>query len=458
LTPANARGLVMKFGGTSVADAACLRRVGALAKAAAPKAPLVVLSATSKTTDALFSAARAAAGGDETATFAAFDAIAARHRGIAADLFGKNPPEATAAALDAALDSLRALLSGLLQIRELTPASTDAVVAYGERLSTLLFAGHLVAEGVPCELVPAESVLRTDARHGAATPLTLEIARLCEEVLRPKLLPGRVVVTQGYVGASADGSVTTLGRGGSDYSAALLGGALRVEEVQIWTDVEGILSADPRVVPEASPVSECSFAEAAELAAFGAKVLHPATIQPAADAGVPVSVRHTERPNGRFTRITRDLGSGRPVTSLASRGPVTVVTATSTRMLHQPGFLARLFEVFGRLGVSVDVVATAEVSVSMTVEGDAPLDRLKEELAAFASVSFETDREIIAVVGERLKRTPGNAAKVLTAAGEEEIEMLSMGANEINLTLVVRRSRARDVVRRLHRALIEGAS
>jgi aspartate kinase len=449
------RPLVMKFGGTSVADAACMRRVGALVKEALPHAPLAVLSATTKTTDALFAAARAAAAGDLKTALATYGDVVLRHRTIAAELLGAAAPTAIAA-LDARFATLEALLRSAALVREVTPASLDAIVAFGERFSTLLFAAHLADEGVPTTLVAAEDVLRTDARHGAAQPRMDEVRRLCAERLRPKLGPGRAVVTQGYVGATEDGQATTLGRGGSDFSAAIFGGALGASEVQIWTDVEGVLSADPRVVPNATPVAEVSFAEAAELAAFGAKVLHPATVQPAADAGVPVTVRHTERPQGRFTRITKDGGSGRPVTSIASRGPVTVVTATSTRMLNQPGFLARLFEVFARLGVSVDVVATAEVSVSMTIEADAPIERLRAELADFATTTVAPDRAIVAVVGERLKRTPGNAAKVLAAAGDDDIEMLSMGANEINLTLVVRRERVHEVVRRLHRALIEG--
>ncbi|HYC77081.1 MAG TPA: aspartate kinase [Planctomycetota bacterium] len=446
--------LVMKFGGTSVADAACLRRVAALVEAELPRAPLVVLSAAAKTTDALFSAARAASAGDVAAALDVFEGVAARHRGIARDLDLHGDDELTRA-LEGRFAELEALLRGVALARDLTPVSTDAIVAMGERFSTKLFAALLRRRGTPVALVPAEEVIRTDARHGAAQPIFDEVRRLAEARLGPLLGPGRVVVTQGYVGADDEGRTTTLGRGGSDFSAALLGGALRASEVQIWTDVEGILSADPRVAPAALPVAEMSFAEAAELAAFGAKVLHPATIQPAAENDVPVTVRHTERPQRRITRITRRGGSGRPVTSLASRGPVTVVTAASNRMLNQPGFLARLFAAFGRLGVSVDVVATAEVSVSVTVEADAPLEALAEELRDVATTSFARDRAIVAVVGEQLKRTPGLPARILAAVGDDEVEMVSMGANEINLTLVVRRERAHDVVRRLHRALLE---
>jgi aspartate kinase len=265
-----------------------------------------------------------------------------------------------------------------------------------------------------------------------------------------------VAVTQGYIGATEDGLTTTLGRGGSDYSAALFGAALGASEVQIWTDVEGVLTCDPRRVPGALPIPELGFEEAAELAAFGAKVLHPATIQPAVEADIPVTVRHTRKPAGRFTTITGHVSSGRSVTALASRGPVTVLTVTSSRMLAQSGFLARLFDVFARLKVSVDLIATAEVSVSLTVDEGAPLQALQEQLSAFASVDVHQDRAIVAIVGERLKQTAGLGGRCFGALGDINVEMISMGANEINLSVVVRRADEAEALRRLHGVLIEG--
>jgi aspartate kinase len=306
--------------------------------------------------------------------------------------------------------------------------------------------------------VDARTVLRTDEVFGEAVPQQEAIRALAAEHLAPLLKPGQAVVTQGYIGATEDGRTTTLGRGGSDYSAALFGAALGAEEVQIWTDVEGVLTCDPRIVPDALPISDLSFAEAAELAAFGAKVLHPATIQPAVEARIPVTVRHTQKPEGRFTTISAEVRTGRPITALASRGPVTVLTVSSTRMLAQSGFLARLFEVFGRRGVSVDLVATAEVSVSLTVEADIPLKPLLQDLSAFATVQVHEGRAIIAAVGERLKSTPGLGAQLLTALGDVNVEMISMGANEINLSLVVKAESTAEALRRLHRVLTGGVS
>lgn len=445
--------LVMKFGGSSVAEAACMRQVAELVRARLPQAPLVVLSAMGRTTNALFTMAAQAERGDMEGAVQSHLALITHHQTAVEELFPGGAPRDLTEALRQEYAELLLLLRGIALLRELSPRSMDAVAAFGERLSTRIFAACL---GAPW--VDARDVMRTDARFGEAQPLQEYLGPLVRKVFRPLLRPGQCAVTQGYVGATDQGLTTTLGRGGSDYSAALFGAALEVEEVQIWTDVEGVLTCDPRLVEDAQPLPVLSFAEAAELAAFGAKVLHPATVQPAVEADIPVTVRHTRRPEGAFTTLTREGGSDRAVTALATRGPITVLTASSTRMLHQPGFLARLFEVFGRHGVSVDLVATAEVSVSCTVEADADLEPLIRELSAFATVSLARDRAVVALVGEHMKRTPGIAGTMLAALGPINVEMLSMGANEINLSLVVAQADVPAAVSRLHAALLATTS
>lgn len=441
--------IVMKFGGSSVADAACMRQVAALVRDRLDQAPLVVLSAMGKTTNALFAMARAAETGDLPSALETLAAVRGAHRQAADSLCEGAMPEELDEALTEHFGELELRLRGVALLRELSPRSLDAIAAFGERLSTLVFAAHIGAGRVD-----ARKVLLTDAAFGEAAPQAEGIRVRAAEVIRPLLGAGRVVVTQGYIGATADGLTTTLGRGGSDYSAALFGAALGATEVQIWTDVEGVLTCDPRVVPEAQPIAELSFAEAAELAAFGAKVLHPATIQPAVEADIPVTVRHTLRPEGAFTTITGHVATGRSVTALATRGGLTVLTVSSTRMLHQPGFLAKLFEVFARHRVSVDLIATAEVSVSLTVEKEVPLEPLLADLRAFATVAVVRDRALVAVVGERLKATPGLAGKLFGALGDINVEMISMGANEINLSLVVAASDAPRALAQLHRVLM----
>lgn len=448
----------MKFGGSSVADAECMRAVAALVREALPAAPLVVLSAMGKTTNALFAASKAAESGDLPGALEGVKALIQAHRGSAEQLFEGGVPEDLDRFLTEAFGQLELLLRGVALLRELSPRTQDAIAAHGELLSTRMFAAHLQAAGIDTAWVDARQVLRTDATFGEGQPQTGRIQNLAAQHLAPRLGPGRVAVTQGYIGATEEGLTTTLGRGGSDYSAALFGAALGATEVQIWTDVEGVLTCDPRVVPEALPIPELGFEEAAELAAFGAKVLHPATIQPAVEADIPVTVRHTRRPEGRFTTITGHVSSGRSVTALASRGPVTVLTVASSRMLAQSGFLARLFDIFARLKVSVDLIATAEVSVSLTVDEGAPLQALQALLSAFASVEVHQDRAIVAIVGERLKQTAGLGGRLFGALGDINVEMISMGANEINLSVVVRRADEGEALRRLHRVLIEGGA
>lgn len=454
--------LVMKFGGTSVGGAAEMRQVASLVEEALPRAPLVVLSAMSGTTNALFEAARVAQRGESAASTRIQKRLVAKHQECAAELFEGVLPEELAAELRDLFDELRVLLRGVFFLRELTPRTMDAVASLGERLSTRIFAAYCGWRGMPVAWEDARLCVRTDQHFGNARPLTEAIARLARERLAPRLGPGRAVVTQGYIGASEEGLTTTLGRGGSDFSAALLGAALGAEEVQIWTDVEGVMTCDPRIVPGARPIPSIGFAEAAELAAFGAKVLHPATIQPAVEADIPVTVRHTQKPQGAFTTIHREAAPdqvghrGRAVTALARRGPIAVLTVTSARMFGQSGFLGRLFEVFGRLGVSVDLVATAEVSVSLTVEADAPLAELRREIEPFARVEVAEERSIVAIIGNGFRDTPGIARRVFDALGDVNVEMISMGANEINLSLVVRHADSERALRALHKGFFEG--
>ncbi len=447
--------LVLKFGGSSVADAACVLRVADIVKAASPKSPVVVVSAMGKTTDALFAAAQAAERGETQAALNALGEIVARHQKTCGELWKGEAPVDLQQFVVALSTQIDMLLRGVALLRELSARSRDAIVSYGELLSSQILAAYLHSHGTPTSWLDVRRVMRTDSRFGEAEPQTNDIKSLVRTELTPLMGEGRIVVTQGYIGSTKEGITTTLGRGGSDYSASLLGAAIGATEVQIWTDVEGILTADPRMVKEATPILELSFREAAELAAFGAKVLHPATIQPAVEANIPVTVRHTMRPEGRFSTITAQGGTGspRPATAIASRSPIEVITIESTRMLAQSGFLGRIFEVFGRLGVSVDVVATAEVSVSLTVEASAPIDAIRKELSAFAHVSVASKRALVALVGERLKHTPGLAARVFGAISTINVEMISMGSNEINLSLVVEGKDEAAAVRLLHRAL-----
>jgi aspartate kinase len=314
----------------------------------------------------------------------------------------------------------------------------------------------LLAADVPARYVDARHCLITDATHGRANPLLPDTEQRTRAELAPLLERRLIPVLGGYIGATADGVTTTLGRGGSDYSAALVGAALGATEIQIWTDVSGVLTADPRVVPGARTIPSLSYAEAAELAYFGAKVLHPGTIQPAMDRGIPVRICNSRAPGDPGTVVTAraDVRAG-AVKAIAHKAGITVLQINSTRMLGAYGFLRGLFEVFERHRTVVDVVTTSEVSVSLTVDDARSLPAIVAELQPLGSVAVEAGRAIVCVVGEGLRTTPGIAARVFATISDINVSLISQGASRVNLTFVVDEARVREAVLRLHEALFE---
>jgi aspartate kinase len=302
--------------------------------------------------------------------------------------------------------------------------------------------------------VDIRPIMVTDDRHGRATPYLQALADRARECLRPLVDAGRIPVTQGFIGATVDGTPTTLGRGGSDFTAALLGAVLDVERVEIWTDVNGLMTADPRIVPSARTLRAASYEEAAELATFGAKVLHPATALPLVRSGIPIVVLNSTRPDDPGTTIEPSAELERmgdsPVRSISWKPGITVVNVRAPRMLGAYGFLRAMFEVFERHEVVVDVLASGEVSVSLTVEDRTRLDAVVRDLAELGEVWVEDHRAIIAVVGIGIRTTPGIAARLFRAVQPANVEVISQGASAINMTFVVREEDGPDIVRRLH--------
>ncbi|MBP7676841.1 MAG: aspartate kinase [Thermoanaerobaculia bacterium] len=452
--------LVMKFGGTSVGSGERIAGVAELVATRLAEEPLVVVSAMGGVTDALLDLSRAAREGDRAAAAAALATLGERHL-AALDGLGLEP--VAAAALREEIGAERARLEGLATgvalLGELSARTSDAILAAGELLSAALLSAALAKRGVAVARVDPREWMATDASHGAAAPDEAAIAANVARRLLPERAAGRVVVTGGFVGAAPGGSTTTLGRGGSDYSAALLGAALLdsgapVSAIEIWTDVDGILTADPRVVPAARIVPEVGYAEAAELAFFGAKVLHPATIRPAIARGLPVRVRNTFQPAAPGTTV-RSEAPGTGVRALAMRPGVAALFVGSPRMLLAHGYAARVFSVFEKHAVPVDVIATSEVSISITVDAKAPLAELVRDLSAFAEVSVLTGLAVVSVVGRKLRSTPRVAASVFAALGEINVVLISQGASETNLTFVVEAKDAPEALRRLHRELFE---
>ena len=452
--------IVMKFGGTSVKDVEAVARLARIvSRERRPR--LVVVSALSGVTDALLEVARRAEAGDGTRAREAVRDLHRRHEGMAAIVRATPRRASLLATADALFDELAAIAHALAVVEEVSPRSADAIVAFGELASSRIVAAALEDAGLPTRWLDPRAVLVTDAQHGAAVPdreATDERLRL---LVRPLLAEGLVPVVGGFVGATAGGVATTLGRGGSDYSAALFGAGLEADEIQIWTDVDGMLTADPRLVAGPRVVRRLSFDEASELAYFGAKVLHPSTILPAVGRGIPVRILNSHRPEGPGTLITRAVehGDGGPAAIACKRG-LTRIDIASSRMLMAYGFLRRVFEVFERFRTPVDVVTTSEVSVSVTIDDRRGLEGIVAELQTFADVASEDGMAIVCAVGERLRTDTRLATRVLGALEGLPLAMVSQGGSRKNITVVLPDADAPAAMERLHRRFFEseGAS
>jgi aspartate kinase len=366
------------------------------------------------------------------------------------------PPESAhdvLAEIAAHLDDLRALLKATAILRSASPSAHDAIVSSGELMNSRLMAAALQHGGVATAWVDPRRAIVTDDAHTKAAPLADPTREAVAREILPRVAEGRVPVLGGFVGATVQGVTTTLGRGGSDYSAAIIGAALDAREIQIWTDVDGMMTADPRIVSGPRVVPHLSFGEASELAYFGAKVLHPSTILPAVAKNIPVRILNSRRPEVAGTMITADGRVHGGLTALACKRGVTVVDITSTRMLMAHGFLRRLFEVFERFKTPVDVVTTSEVSVSVTVDNPRRLDDILGNLRTFAEVACEPAMAIVCVVGENLRTDPALFAKAVTSLGQVPLRLVSQAASRRNITFVLRDSDIPEAMSRLHAAL-----
>lgn len=430
--------IVMKFGGTSVEDAAAIDRSCTIVGERISRKPFVVVSALGGATNGLLEAGGLAARGEVAKATAIADKLERRHTEVlpsTAEEFAR----------------LRDLLKALGAIGEFSLRTQDLIASYGEALSSMIFVDRMKRAGFDAVHIDARRCMVTDDHFGKAAPLMEPTTARLEEAARSHLNAGRVVVMGGYIGATLPGTTTTLGRGGSDYSAAIAGAALNAEEIQIWTDVDGMMTTDPRIVPGAWKVRDISFDEASELAYFGAKVLHPLTVLPAVEKNIPVYILNSKKPKGTGTRITKEA---RPcknlIKSIACKRGITVVTVSSSRMLMAHGFLKALFEVFDRHRTPVDMVATSEVSVSLTLDNVSSLDAIVEDLKPLGDVEVSSKAALICLVGNNLKYTPGVARRAFGSTGDINILMVSHGASNINFSFIVDEKDANAAVQKLH--------
>ena len=444
--------IVMKFGGTSVGDAKAIDRVASIVQGRLTQRPVVVVSAMSKVTDTLLTMARAAGAGERKAALKLCRSLQERHYNTASELLGTALFTQFHAELGADFEALDELLRGISAVGELTPRTTDHVAAFGEVLSSKIVAAAFSARGLNGSHVDSRDILVTDSNYMQAVPQYDETNERLKTKIQPLLDESQVPVMGGFIGASRAGITTTIGRGGSDFSAAIVGAGLGAERIEIWTDVDGILTTDPRICPDARRIKVIGFDEAAELAYFGAKVLHPATVLPAIQKNIPVYVLNSLNPSCEGTRITTHAPQGQNIfKAIAAKKHITIIQVAAPRMLLAHGFLRAIFEAFDRHKVAVDVVSTSEVSVSLTVDSNHSIPALAADLSKLADVKYEGRKAIVCLVGENLREKPGIAGLVFRELADKKIRMISQGASEINLTFVIEEDEVPDVIQRLHK-------
>ena len=445
--------VVMKFGGTSVEDAPAMKRTAAIVRSRREKGleAVVVVSAMAKVTDLLLSAAAAAGRGDKAGSLAIGARLRHRHIDTSSALLNGQRCVRVQQVLHGEFDALDDLLRGIAAVGELTPRTNDLVVSFGERLSSKMMAEALDELELGGTHVDARSCIITDATYGKAVPQDAAIEAKLAEIVLPLIEAGKTPVMGGFIGSTAEGVTTTLGRGGSDFTAALVGGGMHAGAIEIWTDVNGIMTTDPRICPDALRVKTISFEEAAELAYFGAKVLHPATILPAVQKSIPVWVLNSRNAENEGTKITAMAAKcASPFKSIAAKKRLTIIDVVASRMLMSHGYLKAVFDVFDKWKCAIDMVSTSEVSISLTVDSNQQLPEICAELGKIADVKLEGHKALVCLVGEDIRGHNGIAGQVFGAISHINVRMISQGASEINMSFMIDEEDVEDAVRSLH--------
>jgi aspartate kinase len=446
--------VVMKFGGTSVEDSKAMLRTAAIVQGRRQRGlqMVVVVSAMAKVTDMLLAASDAAGRGDKAGALALSARLRHRHIDTAAELLEGDRFAGMQKVLDHEFDALDDLLRGISAVGELTPRTNDLVVSFGERLSSQMVAAAFDQKGLNGAHVDARTCIITDDHYGKAVPQEAAIELKLVELVLPLLDAGKTPVMGGFIGSNAAGITTTLGRGGSDYTAALVGGGLHAGAIEIWTDVNGIMTTDPRICPDALRVKTISFEEAAELAYFGAKVLHPATILPAVQKSIPVWVLNSRNAENEGTKITAMAPPcASPFKSIAAKKRLTIIDVVASRMLMSHGYLKAVFDVFDKYECAIDMVSTSEVSISLTVDSNQRLPEICAELGKIADVKYEGRKALVCLVGEDIRGHNGIAGRVFSAISHVNVRMISQGASEINMSFMIEEDDVEEAIRSLHK-------
>ncbi len=449
--------IVMKFGGTSVANYEAISRTISIVESKLSETPIVVVSALSKITDLLYRIADTAALGNKPQVDELIKELRQRHLAVSDELLAQNADLQAKAqdAVNAIIDDLAAFVSAVCALGELTPRSKAKIISTGEYLSSTIIYFTMNARGIKTGFINARDMMVTSDDHLKGEPINDEIKAKAPIVVSKAYRGNSAVITQGFVSVTRSGEPAVLGRGGSDYSASLIGMAVDAKRIEIWTDVDGVRTCDPRRVQNTQSIDQISFEEAAEMAQLGAKVLHPLTMEPAIEKNIPIYVLNSMNPSAPGTAIKRDEYIEDGVKALSFKQDIRLVNIFSTRMINTPGFLNKTFEIFGRYNVSVDFISTSEANISLTMDATQDISQVVKELSTFAQVKIEDDKSQVSVIGKNIANINGLLPSIVNALKDYRVYMISQGATDVNISFVVDRSKLDEVVTNLHKYLFE---
>ena len=448
--------IVMKFGGTSVANFEAITRTIFIIGGRLDQKPVVVVSALSKVTDLLYKISDAAAAKDLPQTRELLCQLRKRHIDLTEELLAQSMlKEEAVARVNELCDSLEGIAMAVCSLGELSDRNKAVIISTGEYLSSTIISYAMNAKGIRTKWIDARSMMITSESYLKGEPDMDAIAATVPGVVAEAYQGMDAVITQGFVGVTSEGRPTVLGRGGSDYSASLIGMAVDAEKIEIWTDVDGVRTADPRYVPNTKSLEQISFEEAAEMAHFGAKVLHPLTIEPAVKKNIPIYVLNSMNPSGKGTAILRNELIEDGVKSVSFKENIRVINIFSTKMINTSGFLRRVFEIFSESKVSVDLISTSEANISVTVDASQNIDAVVAELSEFAGVIVDDDKSQVSVIGKNIVKLNGMLKKTFTPLKKCNVYMISQGASFVNISFVVDREELNEVVCGLHHHLFE---
>lgn len=449
--------IVMKFGGTSVANFEAITRTIFIIGSKLDRKPVVVVSALSKVTDLLYKIADAAASMDFDGTKELLKQLRERHVNLACELLEQSPmfKEQAVGKVNGLCDALDSLAMAICAVGELSDRNKAIIISNGELLSSTIICSAMNAKGIKTSFIDARKMMITNEAYMKGEPISEEICARVPGIVAQAYEGMDAVITQGFIASNLNGEQTVLGRGGSDYSASLIGMAIDAERIEIWTDVDGVRTADPRKVQNTKSLEKISFEEAAEMAHFGAKVLHPLTIEPAVKKNIPIYVLNSMNPSGKGTAILRSELIEDGVKSVSFKENIKVINIFSMKMINTSGFLRRVFEIFSENRVSVDLISTSEANISVTVDASEKIDKVVEQLSEFADVIVDDDKAQVSVIGKNIVRLNGMLKKTFTPLKKCNVYMISQGASFVNISFVVDREELTEVVQDLHHHLFE---